>query len=143
MLRPSHILLFALTLLVSFTGILPENSTLCLGENGKIEIEGSSLSDCACEQARKEHLHEADENDHCEELTCAPQDCIDIEITSPISTTTRDICIIPTLLPIQMNSQFFVSRELTAKITKPFLRSHKPSLPPPHLKILGVTQLLI
>ncbi|MDD7984352.1 hypothetical protein PQO01_05250 [Lentisphaera marina] len=143
MLKPSHILLLALTLLVSFSGILPENSLLCLGENGEIELEGSSLSACACEQERKTHLHETDESDHCDELTCAPQDCVDIEITSPISTTIRDIYIIPMVFPILTDSQLFVSRKLTTNIAKPFFRSHKPSLPPPHLKTLAITQVLI
>ena len=131
-----------LTVMVSLAGSLPAGSVVCLQEGGEANLELSSSGNCACKTALSEaHQHDVSEEDFCTLSQDLHSTCTDLELFELISNTHRiDFVLLGLVfaLPAQNFYAEYESRPVCGMI-----RLTKPHLPPPHLKVLAVTQLLI
>ncbi len=130
--------------MISFVGAMPANAIICVSDSGKIKLELGFNGSCDCEEESSEHI----EHNTCEDSTCSiveikSDDCSDSEIESfesDLRSNSLDFSSYKTLSLFDFNLDTHTYPPITKKVFWPL---SKPSLPPPQLRTIAITQLLI
>ena len=137
-------ILLLCSLLISFVGAMPANAIICVSESGSIKLELGYNGACNCEEDSTEH----DEHPSCEESDCTyvsvpVGDCSDMEIESFESDQRGSSIELASYKTLSI-FDFSISQDSPSTLQSPsFWPLTKPSIPPPHLQILAISQILI
>ena len=146
MTKLSKYILTLSTFLVACVGFLPTQSVLCIQGNGSVALEFGLTGACGCNaEIEADHNHSA--NETCSSQQACPieelsSSCQDSELQELVTHTGQNF-VSPVISPFSGPSKANFSSLYQAPLQESLQRFTKPHLPPPHLEVLEITQVLI
>jgi hypothetical protein len=132
------------SLMISFVGAMPANAIICFSDSGSIKLELGYNGSCDCEEDIVEHVeHNTCEDSACSFVEIKADDCSDLEVISFESDVRSHALDLSSSKLLSLFNFKLRPGELTPISNQDLWPHTKPSLPPPHLRILSLTQVLI